>query len=103
MYHMVEENTTFFQKILDSSEIATYNKNIKGSDNATKKGEERKMTENKIYITASELADMLGISVGHAYKIIRGLNEELKKDGFLVIAGKIPRRYFEKRWYGFGA
>lgn len=100
---MVEENTTFFQKILDSSEIATYNKSIKGSDNATKKGEERKMTENKIYITASELADMLGISVGHAYKIIRRLNEELKKDGFLVIAGKIPRRYFEKRWYGFGA
>lgn len=99
---MLEENTTFFQKILDSSEIATYNKNIKSSVFATKKGGKRKMTENKIYITASELADMLGISVGHAYKIIRRLNEELKKDGFLVIAGKIPRRYFEKRWYGFG-
>lgn len=26
--------------------------------------------ENKIYITASELAEMLGVSVGHAYKII---------------------------------
>lgn len=103
MYHMVEENTTFFQKILDSSEIATYNKDTRSSDNATKRGGERKMTEYKIYITASELADMLGISVGHAYKIIRRLNEELKKDGFLVIAGKIPRRYFEKRWYGFGA
>ena len=52
---------------------------------------------NKIYITASELADMLGVSVGHAYK----LNQELEKEGFLVIAGKVPRRYFEKRWYGF--
>lgn len=57
------------------------------------------MTENnKIYITASELADMLGVSVGHAYKLIRKLNQELEKDGFLVIAGKVPRRYFEKRW-----
>ena len=59
--------------------------------------------ENKIYITASELAEMLGVSVGHAYKIIRKLNHELEKNGFLVIAGKVPRRYFEKRWYGFSA
>ena len=35
------------------------------------------MTENnKIYITACELADMLGVSVGHAYKLIR--KEECK-------------------------
>ena len=59
--------------------------------------------ENKIYITASELAEMLGVSVGHAYKIIRKLNQELEKNGFLVIAGKVPRRYFEKRRYGFSA
>ena len=26
---------------------------------------------NKIYITANELAEMLGVSVGHAYKLIR--------------------------------
>ena len=45
----------------------------------------------------------LGVSVGHAYKLIRKLNQELEKEGFLVIAGKVPRRYFEKRWYGFSA
>ena len=56
---------------------------------------------NKIYITANELAEMVGVSVGHAYKLIRKLNQELEKEGFLVIAGKVPRRYFEKRWYGF--
>ncbi len=55
------------------------------------------MAENKkIYITANELAEMLGVSVGHAYKLIRKLNQELEKEGFLVIAGKVPRRYFEK-------
>lgn len=60
-------------------------------------------TENKIYITAAELAQMLGVSEGHAYKIIRGMNTELKKAGYIVIAGKVPRAYFAKRWYGYGA
>ena len=59
--------------------------------------------QNKIFITAGELAEMLGISVGHAYKIIRGLNNELKQAGYIEIAGKIPRDYFKKRWYGFSA
>jgi len=59
--------------------------------------------ENKLYFTAAELAEMLGVSVGHAYKIIRRLNAELSKEGYIVIAGKIPSRYFEKRWYGYGA
>lgn len=59
--------------------------------------------QNKIYFTAPELAEMLGISVGQAYKLIRNMNQELKKEGYLVIAGKVPTRYFEKRWYGFGA
>ena len=59
--------------------------------------------QNKIYITAPELAGMLGISDGQAYKLIRGMNQELKKEGYLVIAGKVPKRYFEKCWYGYGA
>lgn len=60
-------------KILDNSEDATYNENIKSSECATiRKGG---MSENnKIYITASELADMLGVSVGHAYKLIQIMN-----------------------------
>lgn len=57
-------------------------------------------TKNELYITASELSQMLGISRGYAYKIIRKLNDELKKRGFLVISGKVSKRYFEKRWYG---
>ena len=57
-------------------------------------------TQTKIYITAAELSTMLGVSVGHAYKIIRQLNQELEKNGYIIIAGKIPTKYFEKRWYG---
>ena len=56
-----------------------------------------------LYHRSDGYAEMLGVSVGHAYKLIRKLNQELEKEGFLVIAGKVPRRYFEKRWYGFSA
>lgn len=87
-------------KILDNSEVATYNEIIKVAITLHREKEDAYMAENnKIYITANELAEMLGVSVGHAYK----LNQELEKEGFLVIAGKVPRRYFEKRWYGFSA
>lgn len=61
------------------------------------------MAENKIYITAYELSDMLGVSMGYAYKIIRKLNNELEKSGYIVIAGKVPKGYFEKRWFGYNA
>ena len=61
------------------------------------------MNENRIYITAPEMAEMLGISIGHAYKNIRSLNDELKKDGYIVIAGKVPKDYFKKRWFGYSA
>ncbi|EHI56787.1 hypothetical protein HMPREF9333_00037 [Johnsonella ignava ATCC 51276] len=59
-------------------------------------------TQEKTYITATELSEKLGISVGQAYKIIRELNADLKKQGYITVAGKCPRRYIEKKWYGFG-
>lgn len=60
-------------------------------------------TQEKVYITAAELAESLGISIGKAYKIIRQLNGELEKDGYITVSGKCPRRYLEKKWYGYGA
>ena len=33
----------------------------------------------KMYVTAEEAAEILGVSTGYAYKIIRGLNKELKE------------------------
>ena len=35
----------------------------------------------KSFITAAELAEMLNVSVGHAYKVIHKLNDELEKQG----------------------
>ena len=42
-------------------------------------------------MTANDVANELGVSKGHAYKVIRILNEELREKGFVVITGKIIR------------
>lgn len=36
----------------------------------------------KMYITVDEVAELLGVSRGYAYKVIRGLNDELEAKGF---------------------
>ena len=55
--------------------------------------------ERKDYINAQELSIRLGISTSRAYRIIRQLNDELKEKGYLVIAGRVPTKYFEQRWF----
>ena len=52
-------------------------------------------------MTANDVANELGVSKGHAYKVIRILNEELREKGFVVITGKIPRAFWEKKFYGY--
>jgi len=51
----------------------------------------------KNYLSASDVAEYMGISVPMAYKIIRKLNDELKDQGFITVSGKINRRFFEKK------
>lgn len=52
------------------------------------------------FITSSEVALELGVSKSHAYKIMRELNNELKAKNFMVIAGKVSRKFFEEKFYG---
>ncbi len=56
--------------------------------------------KEKIYYSAEDVAKMLGVSKGKSYKILREMNQDLEKKGFLTIAGKIPVEYFEEKWYG---
>lgn len=60
---------------------------------------ERRERMEKSYITAKEIAETLGISTGKAYQIIRNLNAELQKEGYLTISGKVSRAYFNEKWY----
>ena len=52
------------------------------------------------FVTAPEAAHLLHISTSHAYKVIHQLNQELKAQGFLTIAGRISRDYLLQRTVG---
>lgn len=52
---------------------------------------------------AKELGEVLGCSESMAYKFIRQMNDELKSKGFLVLRGKVPAAYVEKRFFGVKA
>lgn len=49
------------------------------------------------FLTAEDVAELLGVSLSTAYRIIKRLNEELKKQGKIVVAGKISKRFFEEK------
>lgn len=57
--------------------------------------------KKRMYVTADEFSALLGVSKSYAYKRIRELNVELKKNGYHVISGKVPTKYFEEKFYGF--
>lgn len=52
------------------------------------------------YITAPEVAAYCGVSISMAYTIIRKLNNELKEKGYYTIDGRVPKSYFNERFYG---
>ena len=54
------------------------------------------------FMRVEEVAHELGVSVSYAYKVIQRLNNELKEKGFVTIAGRISRQYFNERVFGSG-
>ena len=48
------------------------------------------------FITAAEVAEIMGISRSKAYQIVREMNRELKSQGYLTVAGKCPAQYFKQ-------
>lgn len=55
----------------------------------------------KQYIDAKEISIIMDVSEGKAYQIIRNLNKELKEKGYITIAGKVSRKYFSEKFYGY--
>ena len=54
----------------------------------------------KFLMDATEVMEELGISRAFAYRIMKQMNDELAKKGYLVINGKVSRKYFEEQFYG---
>ncbi len=52
-------------------------------------------------MTVEDVMNELGVKRSKAYSILKQLNEELEKDGYVAIRGKIPRPYWETKFYGY--
>lgn len=62
--------------------------------------EERRQKVERQFIGAKEVAEILGVSEGKAYSVIRELNQELKEKGYITVQGKVSRVFFQERVYG---
>ena len=54
---------------------------------------------NEKFLEVGDVMQILGISRSAAYKLMRQINSELEKKGYIVIRGKVSRKYFEERIY----
>ena len=54
----------------------------------------------QMFMRVDEVAEALGVSKPYAYRLIRDLNEELKKTGCITISGRIDRKFFYEKFYG---
>lgn len=55
--------------------------------------------EEQRFLRAEDVAIMLGVSTVTGYRIIKQLNDQLKEQGYIVVAGKISKRYFNEKVY----
>ncbi|NLK39646.1 MAG: hypothetical protein GX303_05305 [Clostridiales bacterium] len=53
-----------------------------------------------LFIKVDEIAKELGVSKSFAYRLSKQLNEELSAKGYITIAGRVSRQYFEEKLYG---
>jgi len=49
------------------------------------------------FYNMKDISTIMGISETSAHRIIKRLNNELEEQGFIVVAGKIGREYFDAR------
>ena len=57
------------------------------------------MESGKMFMKVEDVAAELGVSRSFAYKVIQELNKELKAKGYLTVAGRVNRKYFEEKIY----
>lgn len=52
------------------------------------------------FMRAEEVARELEVPRSYAYMLIKQLNAELREEGYMTIAGRVNRLYFQERLYG---
>lgn len=57
------------------------------------------MTDTKVFYNADDISVILTVSKPTAYRIIKRLNDELSNKGFIVVSGRVPKKYFDEKFY----
>jgi len=57
--------------------------------------------DNRMFVKAEEVASDLGVSKSTAYTLIKKMNNELEEKGYLTVAGRVSRKYYIERLYGY--
>lgn len=55
--------------------------------------------KNPRFYFADDIAVLLSVSKPTAYRIIKRLNDELKEQGYMIVSGRVPRKFFDERFY----
>ncbi len=53
-----------------------------------------------LYYTVADIQQMLEVSRSVAYKLLKQMNQELEEKGYIVIPGKVPKKFFAEHIYG---
>lgn len=56
--------------------------------------------ENKNFLDVNDVANYMGISIPTAYKVIKKMNNELDGLGYITVAGRISKQFFETKVFG---
>lgn len=49
------------------------------------------------FMKAEDVAEVLGVSKSFAYKVMKKINDELKAQGYVTIAGRVNKQYFMEK------
>lgn len=61
--------------------------------------EKEEVKAKSLFMSVYEVMEILDVSKNKAYDIIRKLNKKLEKEGYVIVAGKVSRKYFEESVY----
>lgn len=51
------------------------------------------------FYVVEDVMRILGVSKSKGYKIMQAMNKELTENGYFIIAGKVPKKYFTEKFY----
>ena len=54
----------------------------------------------KLYYTANEVSQMIGVGRTLGYNIVKQMNKELEEKGFITVLGKVSKDYFDEKYFG---